>query len=264
MNEEFGTEYGDLELVAGTFRGVRSFRIDKMGRLTAKHQSTIWLPGENVARCLKEMDLLTALGQVYGTTTAPNISIRGGGGAGSSSGSIGSSGVWYGTTAPTSNTWITTGTSSGSYGIPQGHGGKYTVNVAFPDWTDQMIEQALKVQRQAEDAKHRAADLHCTCGFYAYFDDGPNTYFEPGVDVLGIVEGYGQVTVGSRGFKAERAKIVALIIPAEDAFRCRLVRRNYKDVPVFESTLAAYAEFPLTPNDPPGPDEDPDFWDRPL
>lgn len=56
---------------------------------------------------------------------------------------------------------------------------------------------------------HVVGGVTCSCGFYAYFD-GRNDYAKPG-RVSALVEGYGVCTVGERGFRAEKARLVALI-----------------------------------------------------
>ena len=262
MNDEFGSEYGDLELVAGAFVGARSFKVDRLGRLVAKHQPYIWTPGENVAECLKSVDLDTYLMRVatqQGIPLSNTVVVGGAGGGGV--GNSGAYGIPQVFPVPNKYTW---GTTSNQFTFTPAQGSAYSpysVDYDFP--YDKLVEQAQKLM--AEDAKnagHRAADLNCQCGFYAYFDDGQNTYFEQDKDVLGVIEAYGQVTVGNRGFKCEKARIVALLIVPDRAFALRLVRRNYPDVAIFESKAAMLAEFPLTPQDPPGPDADPDFWTR--
>lgn len=65
--------------------------------------------------------------------------------------------------------------------------------------------------RKVEKPEHKVGKLDCTCGFHAYFD-GTNTYDGEG-RLTGIVEGYGTVTVGTRGYRAEKARLVALVIP---------------------------------------------------
>ncbi len=62
--------------------------------------------------------------------------------------------------------------------------------------------------------KHQVASKDCACGYYAYFN-GKNTYNE-GINsgnVTALIEGYGTVTLGSEGFRAEKAKLVALVEP---------------------------------------------------
>lgn len=53
----------------------------------------------------------------------------------------------------------------------------------------------------------------CGCGFYAYWDVaslGHNQSSSSGLPVIGIVEGFGRTLLGSRGFRCQRAKIIAL------------------------------------------------------
>lgn len=60
-------------------------------------------------------------------------------------------------------------------------------------------------------APHHVAIKNCSCGFHAYFD-GTNDY--AGEDsITGVIEGYGHVTVGAKGLRCEKAKIVALVVP---------------------------------------------------
>jgi hypothetical protein len=59
---------------------------------------------------------------------------------------------------------------------------------------------------------HRAGKLGCSCGFYAYYDAGHNPHHGP-ENIEAIVEGYGLVTTGTRGFRAEKARLVGLIAP---------------------------------------------------
>jgi len=112
----------------------------------------------------------------------------------------------------------------------------------------------------------------CGCGFYAYYD-GSNDY---GVQapVVGIVEGYGEVIVGTRGFRAQKAKIVALHFPEKDydpdmgvqplnkTARARIAH-NYQDIPQFEDYEMMVEAFPPMggPNDL-TPETDPQFWTR--
>lgn len=89
------------------------------------------------------------------------------------------------------------------------------------------------------------------CGFYAYFDghdDGGYGSTEPGVS--GVVEGYGEVLIGTKGFRARKARIIALAVPdfqgiwKLDEFVVDKIRANYPKVPLFASEMAMRAEFP--------------------
>lgn len=61
----------------------------------------------------------------------------------------------------------------------------------------------------------------CTCGFYAYNNQESlirNSYTNDSA-VFGLIKGYGKVTIGTKGFRAEKADIVALSRPV--GFRSR-------------------------------------------
>lgn len=122
---------------------------------------------------------------------------------------------------------------------------------------------------------HRPGISGCWCGYYAYFEAGNNSHHTRGTNVLGLIEGYGLMTVGDRGFRCEKARIVAFIDEA-DVLPLRVqigrfavgriaqllrlgrarwpettvpqaVRAAYPDVPVYRSIGAALARHPLTP-----------------
>ena len=102
----------------------------------------------------------------------------------------------------------------------------------------------------------------CACGFYAYYD-GSNDYHAKG-RISAVVEGYGETLIGTRGFRASKARIIALRIPKSVPIRLQtLVARNYPDVPLFAKFSEMVEAFPP---DAGGaelrPDTDPDFWVR--
>lgn len=103
----------------------------------------------------------------------------------------------------------------------------------------------------------------CTCGFYAYWTVDAASVTRD-CNVIGVVEAYGKVTVGEKGFRAEKAKILA-VAPIVDrlgdvddslAEAIEKVREQYPDVAVFANTRAMLAEFP--------PDEAPEIEDEPA
>jgi hypothetical protein len=100
--------------------------------------------------------------------------------------------------------------------------------------------------------EHQTGTLDCTCGFYAYFDDGHNPHHDSG-NLLGIVEGFGVCTVGSRGFRSSKARLRALVDTIWSERKLDVVRANYPDVPIFPTLAAALSEFPLTPVESPEP-----------
>lgn len=109
---------------------------------------------------------------------------------------------------------------------------------------------------------HVLGGLGCTCGFYAYFD-GRNDY-KDGDHLAALIEGYGVCTVGSRGFRASKARVVALVAPGKRFPRglVPLVLRNYPDVPVYASKHEAMDAHPLTVPEVPSPESCDDFWTR--
>lgn len=130
-----------------------------------------------------------------------------------------------------------------------------------------------KVYRDVTDAGHDARD--CRHGFYAYqvgaLDWGTS------LTISGVVHGYGKVSLGERGFRAEKAKIAALYQPPPETFKAypgydsiaglpvrdaflragsqslisdeffERVAWRYPDVPIFTDVDEMLAEFPVDP-----------------
>lgn len=94
-----------------------------------------------------------------------------------------------------------------------------------------------------QDGEHLPA---CNCGFYAYYD-GSNDYYDPekhGPDLItGVMEGWGEVLIGARGFRCTRARIVALCIPEKHASR-EMILAHYPSVPNFVSFDRMVEVFP--------------------
>lgn len=94
----------------------------------------------------------------------------------------------------------------------------------------------------------------CSCGFYAYFNSSSNEYFSLS-SVTGIIEGYGETNIGTKGFRCAKAKIVALYVPpksktSEKGLRkivvsqtnvgftdeqISMITKNYPDVEIFSN-----------------------------
>lgn len=55
----------------------------------------------------------------------------------------------------------------------------------------------------------------CSCGFWAY-TNGEHMLSCTGPAVLGVIEGWGRCVLGPDGFRAEKARIVALAFPSSD------------------------------------------------
>lgn len=180
------SKFAESEFTMGTAVGVRSWNVDRLGRLESPSYKTVWSPGEMTASCK-----------------------------------------------------------------------------ANP------FDFAAFSQHRVTKEEHQQAS--CSCGFYAYYE-GFNDYAEP-TRITGVIEGYGETQIGTRGFKSAKARIVALYVPDDSADLKRIgktpfsmVRDNYgKHLPIFDDYSQMSAEFPTTrPEDAPSPDTDPDFWTRSI
>lgn len=226
-------EFGGLDLSIEPVRGVRSFLVDSLGRLTGISYQDVWRPGENVAVCHAHRD------------EAYRDAVR---------------------------------RMAMSVSVDTGRRGRKASRA--------MLEDAEAKSAAPEPVKpHNMAD--CGCGFYGYYD-GSNDYRSE-VRVSAVVEGYGEVVVGTRGFRASKARIVALCVkPGEETREVQVpqygtytlnlsprrettrltetmaerVRRNYDGIPTFDSFDEMIAAFPPDYATGPTPETDPGFWTR--
>lgn len=104
----------------------------------------------------------------------------------------------------------------------------------------------------------------CACGFYGYFEGSDDFHDEKRISA--VVEAYGETVIGTRGFRAMKARIVALVVSdgvdGVTASMARKVRRNYPEVAFFDSFDDMIREFPPDTSLEPSPENDPDFWTR--
>lgn len=273
------SEFSGMGLAIEPVRGVRAFEVDTLGRLTGVTYKSVWRPGENTSECRR----LSA-------------------------------------DDPASVFWLVT--ASPMPPVLSGDPGE--------------------TERSHDMTK-------CKCGFYAYYD-GSSDYHTPD-RINAVVEGWGQTVIGTRGFRAEKARILALHIPggkpakgpalslwgrlmkwiynhrslaaavfmagfvvagalailatalvasysdprallllipaalggvsawlswksldwaSQQSYRqtnlpaalVEKVRRNYPDVPVFDTFEAMVKAFPPDKGQEPSPETDPDFWTR--
>jgi hypothetical protein len=92
----------------------------------------------------------------------------------------------------------------------------------------------------------------CEHGFYAYFLTGAeqDRYSKSTPAVHGIIEGYGEVVIGTKGFRAAKGRILAISLESHggvwalEPHIVSRIRANYPGVAFFDSTLAMQAEFP--------------------
>jgi len=213
-------EFGGLGFAPGVIRGVRSFDVDKFGRLTGIHYKQVWKPGENEAECRKNED--------------------------SSAWMLNLNAISYYSSTPSAVAATNDRKSRGFFGgrVPQSD-------------TVSQVQEAI-----ATTPAHDYST--CRCGFYGYFD-GSDDYHD-NARVTAVVEAYGEVVIGTRGFRAMKARIVALRIKdGEDGITSHVARKvtnNYKGVAIFDSFESMVSAFPPDTALEPSPDTDPNFWDR--
>lgn len=97
---------------------------------------------------------------------------------------------------------------------------------------------------------------YCSCGFYAYFDGEKNVFAGVLTSVAGVIEGYGETLIGTKGFRSMKSRIVALapyslpeyggISRRERNQMVEWLRKHYPDVPVYKSERKMYRKHPLS------------------
>lgn len=93
------------------------------------------------------------------------------------------------------------------------HSGQYLGNVGgvlFPPGLD---EPVLNDNYEYDDCG--GVSKTCACGFYAYHKD-LESYYSPR-RAVGVIEAYGRVILGGKGFRAQKARIVGLVLPTTES-----------------------------------------------
>lgn len=101
-------------------------------------------------------------------------------------------------------------------------------------------------------------DPECTCGFYAYWG-AENLHRMWITSIVGVIDGYGRVTIGSYGFRCQKARVLALaphpalrdiqvlspmVWPHGLEFRLDSIRSAYPGVPVYGAMESMLEAFP--------------------
>lgn len=84
------------------------------------------------------------------------------------------------------------------------------VSYADSKWTNGSLTSVCNrfISLDGTRAVHSSPDMDCTCGIYAHYL--PLESYERNNNIFGVVEASGRILMGTRGFRAEKAKIVAL------------------------------------------------------
>lgn len=227
----------------GQVRGYRSFAWTPDGRLTAPVYGDEWQPGTNVAQCHRSRgqagSMYRAIQTVQQSYNKVGEAMLQAADAVAAATRIlnGPDGDWipYGARPA--------GSAREPYGPRPGWWGPDSRPVDYA-----AIQKALPASSRYGCATHNVDD--CRCGFYAYTDGSRNL---PGHDeAVAAVEGYGQVVIGSRGFRAQQARVVALCIRPHEPFtfwggdleEVRQVFATRWRVPVYTDLDRMIAEYP--------------------
>lgn len=87
-------------------------------------------------------------------------------------------------------------------------------------------------------------DVECACGFYAYHNaDTCYAMTGPGCRITAVIEAYGKVVLGTLGYRAQKARILAAVLPpVTEADRRRVVLEQ--QIIDLRNTLAAVKSNP--------------------
>jgi hypothetical protein len=95
--------------------------------------------------------------------------------------------------------------------------------------------------------RHPAPDPNCTCGLYAYSHPDYAREQPMARSCLAIIAASGELMVGARGVRMQRARIAAVWLgPAVDEDLQARVAARYPETAVFTNKAAMLAEFPVT------------------
>lgn len=272
-------DFTGTPFVLGSIRGQRCWRVSADGFLVSPQYRRVWHGGENVSRCESIGypgsldDLLTKLREA---NLDQNRLIT----------AISVSGLDLG---GVNVTWICDGYRLNAIkrGEPGYVEGKDNYSISFdPEYDIESVRttgsEFLTWERVWEviGGKPPHDYATCSCGFYAYLN-GVNDYIQP-ERVVGVIEGYGETLIGKRGFRASKAKILALapVVPNSVTFSpdtqsrlyvngtyvgratisvlgsvdvgwasepdWDLIRENYPDAAIFDDPEKMFLEFPAT------------------
>ena len=114
-------------------------------------------------------------------------------------------------------------------------------------WHDGTNTARCRLVQNRVRAPHAAPDPTCTCGFYAYGSESAATEYPHAEYVLAVVACWGGVIAGTRGIRAEFARVEALwlsdVVPAELA---GAVERRHPSIAMYRDRAALLAEHQLT------------------
>lgn len=181
MSDFAGQEY---DFAAGSLFGLRGWDMDELGRLHGVTHRIVWTPGDNTSVCKATVE-----------TRCP------------------------GPSEPT----VAHHDRLSEGAVQRKKFGRKKAQVEEPlaEWELDLLHGALPRRCGHPDcvdgrvhvgqSGHRF-DASCQCGFWAYDEGG----FAPHGTIIGVIEGFGKTTIGTKGFRCEKARIAALCLEGAD------------------------------------------------
>lgn len=176
MSEFSGQEF---DFAVGAVKGLRGWGMDEVGRLHGVTHREVWRPGENVSVCKKEQEAVPC----------PQFNRREEARRASEAG----------------RAQVASKKKRKRRDDPDFVTFHISHSIEFTPRTPCGDPTCVRGEYHTVPTGHRF-DPACQCGFWAYDEAG----FTPHGSVVGVIEGYGKVTVGTKGFRAEKARIVGL------------------------------------------------------
>lgn len=255
------SEFSGFDLALGEVYGLRHWDIDDLGRLQAVAwgaQADFWKPGVNTARCLSGYTQTTI--KVPGLVDPYTGEVR-------RVEKVEEEREKVPVTSWPDPDGNEQPLDVSSFNIVQEK--VVRTHVTWYDGTTGVYDGKVSTQQIEITGAHLVPDEHCKCGFYAYSGREQDQHTGLGY-IAGVIKGYGRTLIGPKGFRCEKAEIVALLDPtkggtkdtAKRRRRAELLARNYPEVPQFTSWEALFQFAPLTSEEAlPDPSTE-EFWTR--
>ena len=115
-------------------------------------------------------------------------------------------------------------------------------------WSEGINSASCRISRSPVDGTpHQPAEPDCTCGFYAYASETAAAEYPNARYVLAVIACWGRVVAGTRGIRAEHARIEAIwMSPIVPAYLAAGVTERYPSVSTYLDKAAMLAEHPPT------------------
>lgn len=199
--------FSGIPFIAGSIFGERSFNVGRKGVLHSPQVAHEWTPGEQVAECKADpMSRMIGwpmekINDVFSKYIPKGVEIR------NIEQQVNWSAEGFGPKYMFLIEWVV------PYGVRiTDAAGSWasTTEVRYSDNANTTAGRTRvpmdQLMADLGEIEHRPET--CTCGFYAYIEG--NNEYAARHRVAGIIEGYGETWIGTRGFRTQKARIVAV------------------------------------------------------